>query len=100
MLPYLPAHFTQEYGSDTESDLEWTPALSEYESATEDDDSFQEDLDGTPVRLHTNSPAWASLFPLPDSPDITCHALPYSNEFCNVGFIHRRSSNCTDFFAR
>ncbi|KAF7966982.1 hypothetical protein HWV62_39013 [Athelia sp. TMB] len=68
-----------DYPNDTESDLEWTPALSEYESATEDDD-WEEELDTKQMRLHTSSPAWAALFPLPETPEEDLGALSGSEE--------------------
>ena len=66
-----------EKGDDSSTDVElpWTPALSDYESATEENDSMQH-LEFSEYHLHTNSPAWAALFPLPDSPEIITAALP------------------------
>jgi len=47
---------------------------SAYESTTEEEGSEQY-LEFSEYRLHTNSPAWAALFPLPDSPEIVTAAL-------------------------
>jgi len=58
---------------ETDSELQRTPTLSDYASAIAEEDS--EHLEFSEYRLHTNSPAWAALFPLPESPDTLAAAL-------------------------
>lgn len=65
----------QDEDSSSETDVQWTPALSDYESATDEDES-QQYLEYSEYHLHTNSPAWAALFPLPDSPETVADDLP------------------------
>ena len=42
------------------------PALSTHESPKGGDEEY---IEYSEYHLHTNSPAWAALFPLPDSPE-------------------------------
>lgn len=58
-------HYYQ--GDQSDSDLQWTPTLSTHESAKAGDE--EECIEYGEHHLHTNSPAWAALFPLPDSPE-------------------------------
>jgi len=59
---------------ETDSELQRTPTLSDYTSVIAEEDSEQH-LEFSEYRLHTNSPAWAALFPLPESPDTLAAAL-------------------------
>jgi hypothetical protein len=62
-----------QHGKDDQSNTD-IELQSEYESATEEDDSEQY-LEFNEYRLHTDSPAWAALFPLPDSPELVTMML-------------------------
>jgi len=67
---------------------------SEYESATEEDDNEQY-LEFSEYRLHTDSPAWAALFPLPDSPEVTAMILhTATSDVSRSNYIHDDIGRC------
>jgi hypothetical protein len=65
---------------------------SEYESATEEDGSEQY-LEFSEYRLHTDSPAWAALFPLPESPEVATVILHTTNSDVSRS-NHTHVGNC------
>lgn len=74
--------------SDTDTEVHWTPTLSDYESATDDGDSgVNMKANTVEYRLHTNSPEWAALFPLPDSPEVLTVAIPAENLNVSTAFF-------------
>jgi hypothetical protein len=78
-----------EKDDDSSTDVEqWTPALSDYESAT--DEGSEQHLEFSEYRLHTNSPAWAALFPLPDSPESVTVALPEKDPDVRIVCLYLR----------
>lgn len=82
----------QGYESTSDVEFEWTPTLSEYESeyesAAEDVNHGEDNSDLDEIPLHTNSPTWAALFPLPESPDISILTISHPCGESDVSLIY------------